>query len=619
MCGIIGCYSNNFAADRNWLLKARDRMKYRGPDNAGYWENEELNILFGHRRLSIIDLNEGSNQPMVINIDGSLYTITFNGEIYNYEALRDRLTSSGVVCKTSSDTEVLLLAYIYWGYNFVNELEGMFAFTIFDSKEKKLFFARDIVGEKPYYYFNNEKGFYFSSEFLPLLSHPSLNKEISLSSIHNFLNLGYLDESQSFNKNVKKLPAGNFGVFNLESQKLIIKSYYVIPFPNNNNIGLNDSIEKFNYLITKSIKDQLRSDVPVGVLLSGGIDSSIVTCVANSLNSNVVNYTVDFGNNEEELLNAKIISNHFGCEHKIFQFKELEIAKFDSIANKIDEPITDSSFFPTYLISELISESGGKVVLGGDGADELFGGYSVYNNILKAQKLLNNFPKTFSEFISDFFDRPYNFNNIKLKKWILNMGILSDQKIPNIRQVFTANEIRELFNTKFDSSISKSTYQDIFNYNYSVLYNLSSIDLRQYLGSNILLKNDRASMLNSIEMRAPFLNKEIINYSFQELNDNCKIKEGQNKILLIEYSKKIFPTGYLYNKKRGFNFTDNLLTNPLWFNYFYEVILKSELFNMKYVNYILHEANVGNKFFFQRIYSLFIISKWIQNNNLKII
>ena len=618
MCGIIGCYTKNSQTERKWILEARDMMKYRGPDNGGYWEDKNANVLFGHRRLSIIDLKVDSNQPMVVNVDGFEYAITFNGEIYNFETIKETLISYGVSFKTGSDTEVLLLAYINWGSSCVNSLEGMFSFTIYDPQKKILFFARDIAGEKPFYYFTKNGSFYFSSEFLPLFSHPILNKEISINSIYKYLELGYLNENQSFNLSINKLPAGNFGIFDIVEGSLTVESYYEIPNLNKKSISFSECLNKFDFLITKSVKNQLRSDVPVGVLLSGGIDSSIVTCVANSLNSNVVNYTVDFGNNEEELHNSKIISNYYGCHHEIFHFKSLEIEKFDSITSRIDDPISDSSFLPTFLITEMISNSGGKVVLGGDGADELFGGYSIYNNITKAQNLFKRLPSNICRLISDYIDSPYKFNNIKAKKWLLSLAELNNKKIPNIRQVFTSNEIKELFNFK-SISYDKSVYSDLFNYDNSNLHNLSLLDLKQYFGANILLKNDRASMLNSIEMRAPFLSKEIVDFAFNDLSDDYKISSNKNKILLIEYSKKLFPPGYNYNKKRGFNFTDNLLLDPIWFRYLYEVIESANLFNSIYVNYLFKEAKSGSSYLFQKIYTLFIICKWSVDNGVKIV
>jgi asparagine synthase (glutamine-hydrolysing) len=618
MCGIIGCFTNNSNVDRNWLLKARDMMKYRGPDNGGYWESTNSNVLLGHRRLSIIDLNIDSNQPMVINFNGFEYAITFNGEIYNFEFLKNDLFKLGVTFRTGSDTEVLLMAYIYWGFKCINRLEGMFSFTIYDPSEKTLFFARDRVGEKPFYYFQNEGSFYFSSEFLPLFSHPALNREISIASIQKYLEFGFLSETQSFNLNIHKLPAGNFGIYNLETDSLSIQSYYNIPNPNKNLFSFSEALHKFESIIEESVKNQLRSDVPVGVLLSGGIDSSIVTCVANSINSNIVNYTVDFGNNEEELNNAKIISNFYGCHHEVFQFKALDINKFDYITSRIDDPISDSSFLPTFLISEMIAESGGKVVLGGDGADELFGGYSIYKNITTAQKLSKNIPSDITKFISNFIDSPYKFNNIKSKKWLLNLNILSNQKLPNIRQVFTFSEINELLNKKYPI-YNMSEYSELFNYNNSNLFNLSVHDLKQYFGSNILLKNDRASMLNSIEMRAPFLSKDMIDFAYTDLSDDDKIFNGKNKYLLIEYSKKIFPPGYNYNKKRGFNFTNNLILETRWFNYFYSVITATSLFNIDYVNYLFKQAKSGANYFFQKIYTLFIISKWTIDNSVTIV
>lgn len=617
MCGIIGYASLVGKNEISWLLSARDMMLHRGPDNGGVWFNQDNNIVFGHRRLSIIDINEEANQPMIDIYLEETFVLTFNGEIYNYIEIRSKLIDLGITFKTNSDTEVLIKSYLFWGEECINIFDGMFAFVIFDPIKNILFFGRDIAGEKPFYYFIENNRFYFSSEFLPLISHPSLNNEISLDSVIKYLEFGFLHEADSFNHHIKKLPSGSCGTFCLNTSKLLIKPFFYFQQESSKNKNITDYYSNLDDLINRSVSRQLTSDVPVGVLLSGGIDSSIISCTANSINSNIVNYTVDFGNNPEEINNAKIISKNFNAEHVILPFEEVTIQVFDEIISKVDEPVADSSFIPTFLISKLIYENGCKVVLGGDGADELFGGYSLYKNLINANSKSNIVPGLLAKGISNIFNDPYLFNNLKIKKWLVHFDEINHGKIPNIRQVFSKKEIIELFYNNSIENYLKKKYSDQFNYENPILFNMSTLDFKEYLGANILLKNDRASMLNSIEMRAPFLSKSIVNFAFNELPDSYKINDGINKKILIEYSKRIFPLGYKYNPKRGFNFTENLLENREWNNYFFNTIKEASIFNINYIKFLIDKSFKDHNSFL-KIYSLYMLSKWVLKNNFKI-
>jgi asparagine synthase (glutamine-hydrolysing) len=359
MCGIIGYASFKGTEEMKWLVEARDMMKYRGPDNAGIWSSGDSSIIFGHRRLSIISTNVSSNQPLTYSHNNFEYVITYNGEIYNYKKIKSELISKGYEFTTESDTEVLLVSYVHWGRECVNLLEGMFSFVIYDPKIDKIFFARDNSGEKPFYYFLNKGRFYFSSEFLPLMSHETTKGEISKDAIFEYLHLGFLSEDKSFCRKIKKLPAGSLGFFDLRNEVLKVEQYFNIHEDSMKIESKDLALKKFDCLFKNSIENQLQSDVPVGLLLSGGIDSSLVSCIANSMKSDVTNFTVDFGDNNDELFNAKCISKYYGCRHEIINFNELGIDNFDEIISRVDEPISDSSFIPTFLLSEYISQLGG--------------------------------------------------------------------------------------------------------------------------------------------------------------------------------------------------------------------------------------------------------------------
>ena len=620
MCGIVGYGSCRELNEYDWLISARDRMSYRGPDNAGLYISKNTKVVFGHRRLSIISLNDDSNQPLKAVFGENEYVICYNGEIYNYKELRDSMLNYGYKFSTSSDTEVILGLYDLYGEECVKFLEGMFSFVIHDIKNNKLFFARDIVGEKPFYYFVHNKTFYFSSEFLPLISHPELDLEISQSRINQYLELGYLQPDFTFSNKISKLPPGNSGTFDLSNSNLTFASYFQLDSNNSKFDNLDVCINHLDDLLNEAVAKQLRSDVSIGVLLSGGIDSSIISCKANEINDRIVNYTVDFGDNIDELKNSELISNHYGVKHEVFNIVDLTPELIDSIISRIDEPIADSSFIPTYLITEMIKSNGGTVVLGGDGADELFGGYSVYNNWSNVNRFRGFIPGCIKELIQDQLDSPYRFNNLKSKKWLVSALSKVEYSAPNVRYVFSKNEMSELV-SGFPTTDYSKYYNSQFIKGCSLLQNLSLYDLNNYLSSNILLKNDRASMLNSIELRAPFLNKKIIDFAFSRIPDEFKIHNGESKYILRKLGSNIFPKDYIFHSKRGFNFNNRFLNDGRFKRYFHEVITHQScvFLNHYYINYLLKSDGKRSENSFVKLYALLVLSKWVSENKLKIV
>lgn len=613
MCGIIGHLSIGISSEKDWLIDGSNKMIHRGPDNGGYFKSGCSRVEFGQRRLSILDLSKASNQPFIIEHKGFEYAITFNGEIYNYLEVRLDLVNSGVVFLTDSDTEVILRSYIAWGEECLQHFEGMFSFAIYDSCNHCVFLARDIIGEKPLYYayFGNE--LYFASEFLPLHSHSKFENKINLSRIYEYLELGYLPNDSSFSNKIKKLNPGSYLFFELRDGRIINKSYSDIKIPKTK-LFEGDKLDKFNCILNDVIDKELRSDVPVGVMLSGGIDSSIIACKCNERASNVTNFTVDFGDNLDELKNAKLISKKYQVKHEILQFQELDLETFDKIISRVDEPIADSSFIPTYLITEMIKASGCTVVLGGDGADEIFGGYSIYSNWKRVVNISNKLPLNYLSSTINLFNQSLDFNDSRILKWLKNLDFKSPI-LPNIRSVYTESELRSLFKN-FHYQYGSYYSDEMKSLNLSTIENLMMFDLFNYFSSNILLKNDRSSMLNSIELRAPFLHKSIIQFGFENLTIEDKIDTNNTKIFLKSFSKELFPNGYLFHTKRGFNFTDNLIKNKKWEDYFSEKLsyLSSILsWNDEMVEKLI-KLNKEKKINFVKIYSLVILSNWISNN-----
>ena len=373
MCGIAGFVSKKFSkAD---LVKMTNSIRHRGPDADGYYFNSENGIGLGHRRLSIIDLSNDANQPMTSHCDR--YIIIYNGEVYNYKEIALKL--GNIKWKTSSDTEVILEAFVKWGTDFVDELNGMFAMAIYDKLEEKIFLFRDRMGIKPLYYYYDNNKLIFASE-LKAFKHLKINKKINYDAIYAYLHLGYIPSNQTIYNKIFKVNPGSFLTYH---KNIISKKYYwkpenkIIKFPYKN---FNSSKKELKSLLQESIKNRLISDVPIGTFLSGGIDSSIVTAIAQEVNNSSINtFSIGFKeakHNESE--HAKKVANHIGTNHHEFVLTEADaINELENIMEHFDEPFSDSSALPTMLVSKMARKHV-TVCLSGDGGDELFMGYGAY-------------------------------------------------------------------------------------------------------------------------------------------------------------------------------------------------------------------------------------------------
>ena len=374
-------------------------MTHRGPDSSGIWTSDDSRVGFGHRRLSIIDLSSTGNQPMFDT--ESKIVIILNGEIYNYKNLRNELISKGHKFQSSSDTETIILSYKEWGVKCVDKFVGMFAFAIYDLSSNKLFMARDRAGEKPLYYYLKNNQLIFSSEIKGILANPLFERYIDYESLDLYLNIGYVPGERSILKGINKLPPAHAIEYDLDKSSINIWRYWDIPKSQVNEFSNDILINQVEDILSQSISDQLHADVPVGILLSGGIDSSLITAIASKNAKNVKTFNISFPqfNNYDESKHAQLISNHFGTEHFELSADDISPDIIDTLSNQYDEPIADSSMIPTYLVTNLISKYC-KVALGGDGGDEVFGGYNHYNRLLWMETNLNWIPGQIRKFIS---------------------------------------------------------------------------------------------------------------------------------------------------------------------------------------------------------------------------
>jgi asparagine synthase (glutamine-hydrolysing) len=552
MCGIAGIISNDHTlVTANRIKKMTDALVHRGPDAEGQWINSI--VALGNRRLSIIDLTIAGNQPMhYLN----RYTITHNGEIYNYIELKEELQKKGYLFFSKTDTEVIAAAYDNWKEECVDHFDGMFAFAIWDEKEKELFAARDRFGEKPFFYFLDKQQFVFASEMKALWA-AGIARKVNLKLLFNFLTIGYVDNpnipEETFFENISKLPAASFLKFSIINFQLSIENYWDIDIENENKkISDANAIEKFGFLFQQSVKRRLRSDVPVGTSLSGGLDSSSIIATLHTLTSGVSPLTafssIFPGFEKDESSFAKLVANKFHLQHFTTTpdapslYNDLE-----KLFHYQEEPFSSASIYAQYKVYETAKQQGVKVLLDGQGADEILAGYNKYykwywQELFKKRKLTaskelssakelgitekfnwrNRIAALFPEFATIFLERQYLLNALKHK---------------DLTKDFTRLQSKEAYYIT----------PEIFSLKGVLYFNTCMHGLEE-----LLRYADRNSMAHGREVRLPFLNHELVEFIFS-LPANFKIRNGWTKWLLRETMKDKLPDEIVWRKiKIGF-------------------------------------------------------------------
>jgi asparagine synthase (glutamine-hydrolysing) len=557
MCGILGIASTTYISKREWLASGIDNLAHRGPDSDGLWWSDDGKVGFAHRRLAILDLSPSGQQPMHDAASG--LSIVFNGEIYNHDQLREELVGLGETFGSRSDTEVILVAYRRWGESCLSRLNGMFAFAIFDAKRGSVFLARDRAGEKPLFLHIKNKTLRFGSELKGLLADESLPRRANRHAVDSYLHTGYLPGDLCILDEFSKLPAAHALRFDLKTGAVKTWRYWDIPHP----VGENEDISSLNTknllselegLLEASVARQLVADVPVGVLLSGGVDSSLVTAMAVRSSNNVRTFSVGFpGHGEfDETAHAKLIANYFGTNHTELVPEPTEPDLLFMLAKQYDEPIVDSSMIPTFLVSKLV-RAHCTVALGGDGGDELFGGYTGYSRLLTMQKLLKPVPIFARKLLANLAGAalPVGFRG---RNWFQALDIDLDTNLPVVSSFFDS-ALRKKLMSKYapwdtvGESYLASRVPNVPN----IVERATRFDFENYLAEDILVKVDRASMLNSLEIRAPFLDKDVIEFAFGRVPSRLKATEADRKIILKMLCSKVLPPEFDLHRKQGFS------------------------------------------------------------------
>lgn len=559
MCGIAG-----FVGPRNdaVLHAMADALRHRGPDGEGYHYCQANHVSLAHRRLSITDI-AGGHQPMW-NEDGRV-GIVFNGEIYNHMELRGELQRKGHVFKSHhSDTEVLIHGYEEWGADLLTRLNGMFAFCIYDQSKNQLFFARDRFGKKPLYYTWFDQHLVFASELKALLVHPGVRREINPVSLQKYFGYGFIPAPYSLYQNVSKLPGGHFMVYDLTTATARVSSYWqfrVAPDSNYAKETEADLALELRSRLTAAVKRRMVADVPIGVFLSGGIDSSTVLACATlgEAADRVKTFSIGFREKEfDESVMAKEIAGHFRSDHseEIFGIDSAKQIS-EQVLDMLDEPMGDSSILPTYLLSRFARQSV-TVALGGDGGDELFAGYAPFQALQAANIYSRMLPKTLRTFIQSQVNRlpaseGYLSLDFKLKRTLQGLEYPPSAWNPAWLGPLKADEITELMNTPVEWDELYSEAIDAWQSSDADDLLGRSIEFygRFYLQDGILTKVDRASMMVGLEVRAPFLDNDVVEFA-QKLPSSLKLRRGTSKYLLKKAMTGILPDDLIHRKKKGF-------------------------------------------------------------------
>ena len=539
MCGIVGQINyTGDKIDRVLFDSMRDALTHRGPDGYGTELLHNESIAFGHRRLSIIDLSDNGKQPMS-NEDGSVW-VTFNGEIYNFNNLKKELVSKGHVFKSKSDTEVLIHGYEEWGIkNLLKKLKGMFAFAIYDQNNNKLIAARDRFGIKPFYYYKDHEKLIFASELKAITKNPKFKKEIDNSSIADFFTYSYVPNPKTIWKNTKKLSPASFFEIDINKTCDIHEEKYWKLKSGNNIVSDKDAIEKANILIHRATKEHLTSDVPVGLFLSGGYDSSTLLMHMKDLKYDVNSFSIGFDNsNRSEHLIARDISSTFGSNHyeNILSEEADTFSLLEKLAFNFDEPFAISSMIPYYLASELAIQHS-KVVIVGDGGDEAFAGYKWHYEI-------NNYYKnlTLKKRIKEFILSKSELNIQMYNKWMTGVydELINTSLVNKDISDMAKKQGLFLFKKYYDETISPVKSWQL-------------LDVHTFIPEPCLTRADRTSMAHSLEVRVPFLDHEIFEFTFQ-LNEKTYIKNGIKKFLIHQNLKNRVRKEIIDMPKRGFSF-----------------------------------------------------------------
>ena len=568
MCGIYGIV--NFTekqVDVSSGKKATQLLSHRGPDSMGYYADDY--VFLGHTRLSIVDLNKRGSQPM--HSQRGKLSITYNGEIYNFKKLRASLEEKGYQFNTETDTEVLLYLYHRFGKDCVQYLDGMFAFAIWDAQKKELFMARDPIGIKPLYYISQGDNFYFSSEIKSFFVHEEIPREIDFQSLNAYFAYDYMVLPKTLFKDIFEIPPGHIGTYT--RQGLTLTPYWKLP---NNQSFIDGSPEKINDLLKQAVEKRLMSDVPVGIFLSGGLDSSAVLAYVSEITKDPMNsVSLGYGVPEDELSYAKLIADTFNSiHHEVILDKDKAVSMLPEVVYHLDQPLAESTAVSYYFMAKHLKKYA-TVALSGEGSDELFYGYRKHLAMAKLKEMNH---KNVLKHSSLFFSALQKiYPNIRSRKYIdylketLHASNDPVQSYLVLNYVsFYENELKKLFKDREclkEIDFPRKVMEDCFKQRDMIFNKMSYFDYKVWLPGRLLMRIDKPTMAHAVETRVPFLDLKLLNYAM-----SIRPEARLGKKILIDALKNKLPQEILTRKKQGFYF-------PL--NQWFSTRLKDALIDLK--------------------------------------
>jgi asparagine synthase (glutamine-hydrolysing) len=582
VCGIVG-HISTLEIELNEIQKACVSLKHRGPDRQNAVKISD-HIGLGHTRLSFLDLGEGGKQPMPS--EDEKHWISFNGEIYNYLELREELKTN-YNFQSNSDTEVLLAAYKKWGMDMLNRLEGMFAFALLDKEANTLFLARDQFGIKPLYYYQDGQNLIFASELKAFNAFGSFEKQLDFSSMCDYFVYRYVPSPKTIWQNTYKVPPAHYLKIDCNTLKTSLTEYWILE-SESQACDKKTLVQQVDHALSEGIKKHIRADVPVGAFLSGGYDSSTIATYLHRSNYQALTFSLGFeGWQGSEHPYAKQVANVLGLENQQLILNEESIDEVKHLPTVFDEPIADISVVPTYLLSKLAKQSV-KATFSGEGADELFVGY----HWQKAFYRLNH-PKKISEKFKVLFSPP---DPIQFYSQAMAMG------------QFDRKELKKMLHPRLHTFIPEDTawfYTKHLKTDWSPLKQIQYLDIKCFMGELVLTKIDRASMANSLEVRVPFLNKQLFENVFS-VRENCYFKPNQTKHLLRENIKDKLPANILERPKQGFVGPDSYYMQKAWNQkqLANSCLVADKIIQQSYINDLLQ------KDYDWRLWKILVFEKW---------
>lgn len=613
MCGIFGIFfkENNRVINKKWVASVIAPMNHRGPDEEGIYING--NVCLGHKRLNIIDLNAG---PQPVYNENRDVCVVFNGEIYNYKELRSELIKKGHVFQTKCDTEVIVHSYEEWRDECVNRLQGMFAFCVYNKRQNTFFLARDRIGIKPLYFYNDNSVFIFSSEIKPILYSNLVPRDVNSDAIDFYMSIGYVPAPETMFKGIYKLEPGY--CLSIDRNGINKHEYWKLSAGNNTALSFKEASRRLEEEISECVRSHMMSDVPLGVFLSGGLDSSaVVGLMSHHSNSPVKTFSVGYKNakKENELGYARIIADKFKTEHHEFILEPGDF--FESInifLHYSEEVIIESAAIALYQLSK-VARQHVTVLLSGEGADELFGGYPLHWKMNKLERY-----HRYLKYVPGFKESAY-FKALpeKIRKYIYWISVpfesryktVSSDVIPDMKNSMYTQDFMEISDNKVESFF-EDVYANISDM--TMLQKMLYVDTKYWLPDDLLIKADKMTMATSVELRVPFLDHKLVEFAFG-LPDEYKSNWTQGKLILKNSVESLLPHDIIYRPKKGFPVPVSKWFSGELYDRVSKILLEHRTlqrgyFNKKYIEGILQRHKKGREDLSKRIFSLLLLELW---------